>query len=197
MMTDYMAITQEMMDRIELFEEMGMKYKFKYQKGKPIKDTPTQRFSMKMQADPELFPGGLPFSEMAYHYAFSVGHYAMASDRKELGQLLRAIKNKKPVKNSLAKAMSLQAGQMGRWSLDVGKYAEFAIAMSGVMNEESMQDLVDGIRGLDLEPLTGSMSMGSGRFSADMKIPLKTIKEGIGFMEKAQTEATPKLPLEQ
>ena len=175
---------------------MGMKYKFKSGKGKPIQGTPTQRFSMKMQADPSVFPGGLPFSEMAYHFAFLDGHYAMASDRKELGQLLRAIKNKKPVRNSLAKAMPLQPGQMGRWSLDVGKYAEFAIAMSGVMDEESMQKMVDGIRELKLAPLTGSMSMGSGRLSADVKIPLKTIKEGIGFMMKAQAEATPQLPLE-
>ena len=196
MMTDYMASTQEMMDSIELFEEMGMKYKFKSGKGKPIQGTPTQRFSMKMQADPSVFPGGLPFSEMTYHFAFLDGHYAMASDRKELGQLLRAIKNKKPVKNSLAKAMPLQPGQMGRWSFDVGKYAEFVIAMSGVMDEESMQEMVDGIRELKLAPLTGSMSMGSGRFSADMKISLKTIKEGIGFMMKAQAEATPQLPLE-
>ncbi|MGE4551130.1 MAG: hypothetical protein AAEJ57_07045 [Opitutales bacterium] len=197
MIADYMALTQEMMDKIELFEEAGLKYKFKSGKGKPIKGTPTQRISVKMQADPALFPGGLPFSEMTYHFAVSDGHYVMASDRKELGQLLRAMKNKKPVKNSLAKTMPLQPGQMGRWSLDVGKYAEFVIGMSGVMDEESMQDLVNGIRALDLEPLTGSMSLGSGRFSADLHVPLKTIKEGIGFMEKAQAEATPQLPLEQ
>ncbi len=196
MMTDYMASTQEMMDRIELFEEMGVKYKFKSGKGKPIQGIPTQRFSMKMQADPSVFPGGLPFSEMAYHFAFLNEHYAMASDRKELSQLLRAIKNKKPVKNNLAKAMPLQPGQMGRWSFDIGQYAEFAIAMSGVMDEESMQKMVDGIRELKLTPVRGSMSMGSGRFSADMKIPLKTIKEGIGFMQRAQAEATPQLPLE-
>ena len=173
-----------------------MKYKFKFQKGKPIKGTPTQRFSMKMQADPELFPGGLPFSEMTYHFAVADGHYVLASEKKELGQLLRAVKNKQPVKNSLAKSMPIQAGQMGRWSLDVGKYAEFAIAMSGVMDEESMQKMVDGMRDLDLEPLTGSMSLGSGCFSADVKVPLKTIKEAIGFMMKAQAEATPQLPLE-
>jgi hypothetical protein len=68
--------------------------------------------------------------------------------------------------------------------------------MSGVMDEESMQKMVDGIRELKLAPVRGSMSMGSGRFSADMKIPLKTIKEGIGFMQRAQAEATPQLPLE-
>ena len=197
MMTDYMALTQEMMDNIGLFEEAGLKYKFKSGEGKPIKGIPTQRISVKMQADPALFPGGLPFSEMTYHYAVSDGHYVMASDRKELGQLLRAMQNKKPVKNSLAKTMPLQPGQMGRWSLDLGKYAEFVIGMSGVMDEESMQDLVNGIRELDLEPLTGSMSLGSGRFSADLQVPLKTIKEGIGFMEKAQAEATPQLPLEE
>ncbi len=197
MMVDYMTLTQEMMDKIELFEEMGMKYKFKYQKGKPIKGTPTQRFSMKMQADPALFPGGLPFSEMTYHIAVADGHYVLASERKELGQLLRAVKNKQPVKNSLAKTMPLQPGQMGRWSFDLGKYAEFAIGMAGAMGEESMQKMVDGIRELGLEPLTGSMSMGSGRFSSDMKIPLKTIKEAIGFGAKMAAEANPQLPLEQ
>jgi hypothetical protein len=197
MITDYMALTQEMMDNIELFEEAGLKYKFKSGKGKPIKGTPTQRFSVKMEADPALFPGGLPFSEMVYHFAVTNGHYLMTSNRNELGQLLRAVKKKNPVKNSLAQTMPLQPGQMGRWSLDLGKYAEFAIGMSGVMDEESMQDLVNGIRELDLQPLTGSMNMGSGRFSADLHLPLKTIKEGIGFMEKAQAEATPQLPLEQ
>jgi hypothetical protein len=196
MIADYMALTQEMMDTIELFEEAGLKYKFKSGKGKPIKGTPTQRFSVKMEADPTLFPGGLPFSEMVYHFAVADGHYVMASDKKELGQLLRAMKNKKTVKNSLAKTMPLQPGQMVRWSLDLGKYAEFVIGMSGVMDEKSMQKMVDGIRELDLEPLTGSMKMGSGRFSSDVKIPLKTIKEGIGFMQKAQAEATPQLPLE-
>ena len=196
MMTDSMDLAQEMMDRIGLFEEMGMKYKFKYQKGKPIKGTPTQRFSMKMQADRELFPEGLPFSEMTYHLAVTDGHYVLASERKELGKILRALKNKKPFKNSLAKAMPLKPGQMGRSSLDVGKYAEYVIAISGVMDEESMQKMVDGIRALNLVPLTGSVSMGSARFSAEMKIPLKTIKELIGFMEKAQAEATPQIPLE-
>lgn len=172
-----------------------MKYKFKSQKGKPIKGIPTHRFSVKMEvANPELFPGGLPFSEMNYHIAVADGHYVTTSDRKKLGQLLRAVKKKNPVQNSLAKTLPLQPGQMARWSFDVGKYAEFVMGMTGVLDEESMQKLVDGIRKLDLVPITGSMSLGSGRFESGVKIPLKTIKAGIGFMEKAQAGATPQVP---
>lgn len=194
MITDYSALTQEMMEKIDLFEEAGMKYKFKSGKGKPVKGIPTHRFSMKMEADPELFPGGLPFSEMNYHFAVVDGHYVTTSDRKELGRLIRSLKKGKSVKNSLAQTLALQPGQMARWSFDVGKYAEFVTGMTGVLDEESMQELVDGIRKLDLVPITGSMSLGSGRFKSDVRIPLKTIKAGIGIMEKAQAGATPQVP---
>ena len=107
---------------------------------------------------------------------------------------IRDRKKGKPVKNSLAQTLALQPGQMARWSFDVGKYAEFVMGMTGVLDEESMQELVDGIRKLDLVPITGSMSLGSGRFKSDVRIPLKTIKAGIGFMEKAQAGATPQVP---
>ena len=149
---------------------------------------------MKMEADPELFPGGLPFSEMNYHFAVVDGHYVTTSDRKELGRLIRSLKKGKSVKNSLAQTLALQPGQMARWSFDVGKYAEFVTGMTGVLDEESMQELVDGIRKLDLVPITGSMRLGSGRFKSDVRIPLKTITAGIGIMEKAQAGATPQVP---
>ncbi|MFP6901343.1 MAG: hypothetical protein VCA36_10395, partial [Opitutales bacterium] len=192
MLADYMALTQEMMDNIELFGDMGLKYKFKVGKGKPIKGNPTHRLSVKVEvADPALFPGGFPYSEVSYHYAVTNGHYITASERKELGRLLRIVKKGKPVKNSLAETLPLKPGQMGRWSVDVGQYAEFVIGMTGMLDEKTMQDLVDGIRKLDLVPITGSMSLGSGRFSADVKIPLKTIKAGVDFFESQQKALAP------
>jgi hypothetical protein len=46
---------------------------------------------------------------------------------------------------------------------------------------------VEGFTKLDLAPVTGSISVGEGRFSTDVKVPLKTIKAGVDYFESEKT----------
>ena len=85
MFTDYMNLTQDMFEKIDFLKSMGLKYEFNIEKGDPVEGVPTHRFSMKMdveEADPSLFPTGLPHSNMAYLYAVTNGHYVVAMDKE-------------------------------------------------------------------------------------------------------------------
>jgi hypothetical protein len=196
MFTDYMKLTQDMFEKIDFLKSLGVKYEFNFEKGEPVEGIPTHRFSMKMdveEADPSLFPAGLPYSNMTYLYAVTNGHYVVAMDKEQLGGLLRTLKAGTPVENSLAENLKLEPGQMARWSMDVGKYAKLIIGSMGdtLLDEESTKRIVEGISKLDFAPVTGSISVGDGRFSTDVKIPLKTIKAGVDYFEseKAALEA--------
>ncbi|MBC8347467.1 MAG: hypothetical protein O3A82_00790 [Verrucomicrobia bacterium] len=204
MFTDYMKLTQDMFEKIDFLKSLGVKYEFNFEKGEPVEGIPTHRFSMKMdveEADPSLFPAGLPYSNMTYLYAVTNGHYVVAMDKEQLGGLLRTLKAGTPVENSLAENLKLEPGQMARWSMDVGKYAKLIIGSMGdtLLDEESTKRIVEGISKLDFAPVTGSISVGDGRFSTDVKIPLKTIKAGVDYFESEkaalQAEAIPdKIP---
>jgi hypothetical protein len=194
MFTDYMKLTQDMFEKIDFLKSMGVKYEFNIEKGEPVEGVPTHRFSMKMdveEAAPSLFPTGLPYSNMTYLYAVTNGHYVVAMDKEQLGGLLRTLKAGTPVENSLAENLKLEPGQMARWSMNVGQYAQLVIGSMGVLDEESTKRIVEGISKLDFAPVTGSISIGEGRFSTDVKIPLKTIKAGVDYFEseKAALEA--------
>ena len=186
MFTDYMKLTQDMFEKIDFLKSTGVKYEFNVEQGEPVEGVPTHRFSMKMdveEADPSLFPTGLPYSNMTYLYAVTNGHYVVAMDKEQLGGLLRSLKAGKPVENSLAENLTLEPGQMARWRMDVGKYAQLIIGSMGVLDEESTKRIVEGFTKLDLAPVTGSISVGEGRFSTDVKVPLKTIKAGVDYFE--------------
>jgi hypothetical protein len=70
--------------------------------------------------------------------------------------------------------------------------------MGGVLDEVSAKRLEEGLGKLDLVPVTGSISVGEGRFSTDVKIPLKTIKAGVDYFEseKAAQEVPDSIPEE-
>ena len=194
MLTDYMKLTQDMFEKIDFLKNMGVKYEFNIEKGEPVEGVPTHRFSMKMdveEADPSLFPTGLPYSNMTYLYAVTNGHYVVAMNKEQLGVLLRTLKAGKSVKNSLAENLKLEPGQMARWSIDVGQYAQLVIGSMGVLDEESTKRIVEGIGKLKLAPITGSISVGEGRFSTDVKIPLKTIKVGVDYFESEKAALVP------
>jgi hypothetical protein len=120
---------------------------------------------------------------MTYLYAVTNGHYVVAMDKEQLGGLLRTLKAGTPVENSLAENLKLEPGQMARWSMNVGQYAQLVIGSMGVLDEESTKRIVEGISKLDFAPVTGSISIGEGRFSTAVKIPLKTIKAGVDYFE--------------
>ena len=186
MFTDYMKLTQDMFEKIDFLKSMGVKYEFNIEKGEPVEGVPTHRFSMKMdveEANASLGLTGLPYSNMTYLYAVTNGHYVVAMNKEQLGGLLRTLKAGKSVENSLAENLKLEPGQMARWSLDVGQYAQLVIGSMGVLDEESTKRIVEGFMKLDLAPVTGSISVGEGRFSTDVKIPLKTIKAGVDYFE--------------
>ena len=195
MFTDYMKLTQDMFEKIDFLKSMGVKYEFNVEKGEPVEGVPTHRFSMKMdieEADLSLFPTGLPYSNMTYLYAVTNGHYVVAMDKEQLSGLLRALKAGKPVENSLAENLTLEPGQMARWSMDVGQYAQLIIgSMGGVLDEVSAKRLEEGLGKLDLVPVTGSISVGDGRFSTDVKVPLKTIKAGVDYFESEKAALVP------
>jgi hypothetical protein len=194
MLTDYMKLTQDMFEKIDFLKSIGMKYEFNIEKGEPVEDVPTHRFSMKMdveEADASLGLTGLPYSNMTYLYAVTNGHYVVAMNKEQLGGLLRTLKAGKSVENSLAEDLSLEPGQMARWSMDVGQYAQLVIGSMGVLDEESTKRLVEGIGKLKLAPITGSISVGEGRFSTDVKIPLKTIKAGVDYFESEKAALVP------
>ena len=186
--TDSTKLTQEIFEKIDFFETMGVKYEVKVEQGEPVEGVPTHRFSMKMDsedADPELFPTGLPYSNMSYLYAVTNGHYVVAMDDEQLGRLIRTVKTGKPVENSLAKTLPLKPGQMARWSLNLGKYAQAIIGAIGG-TDESTKQILDDFEQMNLAPITGSFSTGVGRLSADLKVPLKTIKAGAEYFENEQ-----------
>ena len=188
MFTDYMKLTQDMFEKIDFLKRMGMKYEFNVEKGEPVEGVPTHRFSMKMdveEADPSLFPTGLPYSNMTYLYAVTNGHYVVAMDEEQLGRLIRTVKDGKTVENSLAETLPLRTGQMARWSLDLGKYAQAVIGAIGGADESTKQ-ILDDVEQMNLAPIAGSMSMNRGRFSADLQVPLKTIKDGVEYFENEQ-----------
>ena len=195
MFTDYMNLTQDMFEKIDFLKSMGLKYEFNIEKGEPVEGVPTHRFSMKMdveEADPSLFPTGLPYSNMTYLYAVTNGHYVVAMDKEQLGGLLRTLKAGKPLENSLAENLKLETGQMARWRMDVGQYAQLIIgSMGGTIDEKAAKRLEEGIGKLDLVPVTGSISVGDGRFSTDVKIPLKTIKAGVDYFESEKAALEP------
>ena len=144
------------------------------------------------EADPSLFPTGLPYSNMTYLYAVTNGHYVVAMDKEQLGGLLRTLKAGKPLENSLAENLKLETGQMARWRMNVGQYAQLIIgSMGGTIDEEAAKRLEEGIGKLDLVPVTGSISVGDGRFSTDVKIPLKTIKAGVDYFESEKAALEP------
>ncbi len=195
MFTDYMNLTQDMFEKIDFLKSMGLKYEFNIEKGEPVEGVPTHRFSMMMdveEADPSLFPPGLLYSNMPYLYAVTNGHYVVAMDKEQLGGLLRTLKAGKPLENSLAENLKLETGQMARGRMDVGQYAQLIIgSMGGTIDEEAAKRLEEGIGKLDLVPVTGSISVGDGRFSTDVKIPLKTIKAGVDYFESEKAALEP------
>ena len=202
MFEEYLKLNQELFDKIDFFQEMGIKYEFDLNQTKPVEGIPTFRISMKMdmqEVDEAIFPAGLPYSNMSYLCAVMDGHYAMAKDEKQLGELIKRIREGKESEDSLAENLPIQSGQSLRWSMDMVKYASLILGASEI--SLTSPAIEEKLSKMELAPVTGSMSVGDGRVSADARIPLKTIKAGVDYfenevdrLEKIPSEAVPALP---
>ncbi len=202
MFEEYLKLNQELFDKIDFFQEMGIKYEFDLNQTKPVEGIPTFRISMKMdmqEVDEAIFPAGLPYSNMSYLYAVMDGHYAMAMDEKQLGELIKRIREGKEIEDSLAENLPIQSGQSLRWSMDMVKYASLILGASEI--SLTSPAIEEKLSKMELAPVTGSMSVGDGRVSADVRIPLKTIKAGVDYfenevdrLEEIPQEAAPNLP---
>jgi hypothetical protein len=199
MFEEYLKLNQELFDKIDFFQEMGIKYEFDLNQTKPVEGIPTFRISMKMdmqEVDEAIFPAGLPYSNMSYLYVVMDGHYAMAMDEKQLGELIKRIREGKEIEDSLAENLPIQSGQSLRWSMDMVKYASLILGASEI--SLASPAIEEKLSKMELAPVTGSMSVGDGRVSADVRIPLKTIKAGFDYfendLEKIPPEPVPNLP---
>ena len=83
--------------------------------------------------------------------------------------------------------------------MDMVKYASLILGASEI--PLASLAIEEKLSKMELAPVTGSMSVGDGRVSADVRIPLKTIKAGVDYfenevdrLEKISPEAVPALP---
>jgi len=193
--TEGLKLSQDLIKHMDFIEEMGIKYELEHTEGEPVEGVPTYRYSMKMdmgEANASLFPTELPYSNMTYLYAVTNDHYLMAMDETQLGSLIQVVKGANGVENSLAESLPLQPGQSARWSMDVKKYIKLIIgSMGSLLDDESNQKFSQPIEKLELAPITGSLSVDTGRFSTDVSIPLKTIKAGVDYFESEKAALVP------
>ena len=59
------------------------------------------------------------------------------------------------------------------------------MSMVQVGGENELGQLMDGLLALNLPPVTGKFSLGKGRLSSEMRIPVKSIKAGVDYFESA------------
>ena len=58
-----------------------------------------------------------------------------------------------------------------------------------VAGENPMGEMMDGLVELKIPPVTGKVSLGKGRLSSEMRIPVKSIKAGFDYFENAAQSA--------
>ncbi|MBT3637293.1 MAG: hypothetical protein HN531_10160 [Opitutae bacterium] len=186
--SESVVLGQEMFSNMEIFESMGLKYDFAFEESAPIDGVEVFKFGMKMDAeglDGEEILALAPYSNTNTFFAVLDGKYLAATSKDKLAKLLQAVKTGKPAKNNLAEKLSLEEGEIISWRLDVARYAQVVMSMVSVGGENPLGELMDGLLALNVPPVTGKFSLGKGRLSSEMRIPVKSIKAGFDYFESA------------
>ena len=186
LVSESVVLGQEMLSSMEIFDSMGLKYDFEFGETEQIDGVEVFQFGMKMEADgvhPEL-QTLVPYSNTSTFFAVHEGNYLAATSKDKLTQLLSALKSGKPVENNLAEQLSIGEGEVLSWRLDVVSYAQMVMSMV-VVGENPLGEMMDGLLELKIPPITGKVSLGKGRLSSEMRIPVKSIKAGFDYFESA------------
>jgi hypothetical protein len=190
LVSESVVLSQEMLSSMEIFDSMALKYDFEFGEAEQIDGVEVFRFGMKMEGDgvhPEL-QTLVPYSNTSTFFAVDGGKYLTATSKDKLTQLLSALKSGKPVENNLAEQLSIGEGEVMSWRLDVVSYAQMVMSMV-VVGENPLGEMMDGLLELKIPPITGKVSLGKGRLSSEMRIPVKSIKAGFDYFENAAQSA--------
>jgi len=177
---------EEMLSGMET--SLGLKYDFEFEEIAPIDGVEVFKFGMKMDAeglDGEEILAAIPYSKTNTFFAVLDGKYFAATSKDKLTRLLQAVKTGKPAKNNLAEKLSLEEGEIISWRLDVARYAQMVMSMVSVGGDNPLGELMDGLLALNVPPVTGKFSLGKGRLSSEIRIPVKSIKAGFDYFESS------------
>lgn len=127
------------------------------------------------------------------YFAVRDGLYMGATSKKQLLNLLNANKNDKSAENNLMEVINLKQGEIISWRLDVVGYAKMIVSMMDNLVSNPLVifgDVMEDFENLQIPPVTGSSKLGGGRVDAEVRIPLKSIKAGVDYLESVtQNEA--------
>ncbi len=185
------GFTQKLSANSELLGSTGLKYDFEFEDAEPIDGIEVLRFGMDMEGEGPLGQQleASPFSNVNMHFAIYEGKYLSATKREELAKILKALKADQPLENNLAGQITLSEGDALAWRLDVVSYARMVMSMVSLGGENPLGEMMDGLAELKIPPLTGRVSLGKGRLSSEMRIPVKSIKAGFDYFEQATQAA--------
>jgi hypothetical protein len=185
------GFTQKLSADSELLGSTGLKYDFEFEDVEPIDGIDVLRFGMDMEGEGPLGQQleASPFSNVNMHFAIYEGKYLSATKREELAKILKAIKADQPLENNLAGQITLTKGDALAWRLDVVSYARMVMSMVSLGGENPLREMMDGLLELKIPPVTGKVSLGKGRLSSEMRIPVKSIKAGFDYFESATQSA--------
>lgn len=188
MLSETVVLGKDMLSGMEALQSMGLKYDFEFEESDPVDGVEVFKLGMKMDAEDfevKEVLSTLPYSNSNTFFAVLDGKYLAATSKDKLTELMRAVKTGKPVKNNLAEKLSLDEGEIIRWRLNIARYAQKVMSMVQVGGENELGQLMDGLLTLNIPPVTGKFSLGKGRLSSEMRIPVKSIKAGVDYFESA------------
>ncbi|MDX2110486.1 MAG: hypothetical protein SFY80_09635 [Verrucomicrobiota bacterium] len=120
------------------------------------------------------------------HYAIVDNLILGSPTREALQPIVRLVSEGKPAANSLADTMSLEPGVAMRFAVHL---EELLLASANAMekeNPEQANKLRDAMADLQLDPITGLVTVGNGKAGAKLKIPLSAI---LKIIEKSKPAA--------
>jgi hypothetical protein len=188
-MKEWVVLLQDMFSKIDPGNEFNINYEINLTEDSEIDGSQVYRFGMKMNADDSELDNLLSsYTDTTSYYMIRDGFYFMTSSKRDLKELYNSFKNKKPVEGNLASEMTLEPGQFMRWRLNLAGYAEMVMSMVNLGGVNIMGDAIQGLKELKIPPVTGSASLGGGRVSTEIHIPLESIKAGVDYFESMKGE---------
>ena len=183
-MNEWVVLLQDMFSKIDPGNEFNINYEINLTEDSEIDGSQVYRFGMKMNADDsELDTLLSSYTDTTSYYMIRDGFYFMTSSKRDLKELYNSFKNKKPAEGNLAYEMTLEPGQFMSWRLNLAGYAEMVMSMVNLGGVNIMGDAIQGLKELKIPPVTGSASLGGGRVSTEIRIPLESIKAGVDYFE--------------
>ncbi|MFL2927697.1 MAG: hypothetical protein ACJZ72_03815 [Opitutales bacterium] len=183
-MNEWVVLLQDMFSIIDHGNDFNINYEINLTEDSEIDGSKVYRFGMKMNADDsELDTLLSSYTDTTSYYMIRDGFYFMTSSKRDLKELYNSFKNKKPVEGNLASEMTLEPGQFMSWRLNLAGYAEMVMSMVNLGGVNIMGDAIQGLKELKIPPVTGSASLGGGRVSTEIRIPLESIKAGVDYFE--------------